>query len=86
MKAIKNILFSIFAIYLLNIVLIENSVYADVVDPEEIIIYSPLYYISIIVAIAMVVGISIFILKKIYKSNKLQKDKENVKGEENNDK
>ena len=83
MKGIKKVLFSILAVFLLNIVLIKNFVYADLVTgPTEIISYSPLYYISIIVVIAIVVGISIFILRKIYKSNQLQKDEENRKGEE----
>lgn len=83
MRGIKKVLFSILAVFLLNIVLIKNFVYADLVaDPTEIISYSPLYYIAIIVVIAIVVGISIFILRKIYKSNQLQKDEENVKGED----
>ena len=78
-----KVLFSILTIFLLNIVLIKNFVYADVIaGPTAIISYSPLYYIAIIVVIAIVVGISIFILKKIYKRNQLQKDEENVKREE----
>lgn len=84
MRGVKKVLFSILAVFLLNIVLIKDFVYADlIVDSSETIIsYSPLYYIAIIVVIAIVVGISIFILRKIYKSNQLQKDEENVKGEE----
>lgn len=83
MRGIKKVLFSILAVFLLNIVLIKNFVYADLVaGPTEIISYSPLYYIAIIVVIAIVVGISIFILRKIYKSNQLQKDEESVKGDE----
>lgn len=83
MRSIKKVLFSILSVFLLNIILIKNFVYADVIDsPREIISYSPLYYIAIIVVIAIVVGISIFILRKIYKSNQLQKDEENVKGDE----
>lgn len=83
MRSIKKVLFSILAVFLLNIVLIKNAVYADLVaGPTETISYSPLYYIAIIVIIAIVVGISIFILRKIYKSNQLQKDEENVKGDE----
>ena len=83
MRSIKKILFSILAVFILNIVLIKNFVYADLItDSTEIISYSPLYYIAIIVVIAIVVGISIFILRKIYKSNQLQKDEENVKGDE----
>ena len=83
MGGIKKVLFGILTIFLLNIVLIKNFVYADfVAGPKEIISYSPLYYIAIIVVMAIVVGISIFILRKIYKSNQLEKDEENVKGEE----
>ncbi len=83
MRGIKKVLFRIWAIFLLNIVLIKNFVYADLIAvPTEIIRYSPLYYIAIIVVIAIVVGISIFILRKIYKSNQLQEDEENEKGEE----
>ncbi len=82
MREIKKI-FSIWYIFILNIVIIRNFVYADLIDsPREIISYSFLYYIAIIVVIAIVVGISIFILRKIYKSNQLQKDEENVKGDE----
>ena len=83
MRSIKKVLFSILSVFLLNIILIKNFVYADVIDsPREIISYSFLYYIAIIVVIAIVVGISIFILRKIYHSNQLQKDEENVKGDE----
>lgn len=82
MRGIQKVLFSIGAIFLLNIVLIKNFVYADVIaGPTEIINYSPLYYIAIIVVIAIVVGISIFILRKIYKSNQLEIDDEKGKGE-----
>ena len=81
MRGIKKVLFSILAIFLLNIVLIKNFVYADLAVTTSI-SYSPLYYITIIVAIAIVVAISIFILRKIYKSNQLQKDEEKIKGEE----
>lgn len=85
MKSIKKILYSIFAISFFNIVLIKNFVYANpIAIPREIevIDYSPLYYIAIIISIAIVVGISILILRKIYKSNQLEKDKENEKGVE----
>lgn len=88
MRSIKKVLFSILAIFILNIVLIKNFVYADLIfgpTVSTVISYSPLYYIAIIVVITIVVGISIFILRKIYKSNQLQKDEENVKGEKNND-
>ena len=82
MRGAKKVLFSILAVFLLNIVLIKNFVYADLVaGPTEIISYSPLYYIAIIAVIAIVVGISIFILRKIYKSNQLEKDEEYEKGE-----
>lgn len=88
MRSIKKVLFSILAIFILNIALIKNFVYADLISGptvSTVISYSPLYYIAIIVVITIVVGISIFILRKIYKSNQLQKDEENVKGEKNND-
>lgn len=88
MRSIKKVLFSILAIFILNIVLIKNFVYADVIfgpTVSTVISYSSLYYIAIIVVITIVVGILIFILRKIYKSNQLQKDEENVKGEKNND-
>lgn len=77
MKSVKKLLYSILAISFFNIVLIKNFVYADlVVAPKEIINYSPLYYIAIIVVIAIVVGISILILRKIYKNNQLEKENE----------
>ena len=75
MKSVKKLLYSILAISLFNIVLIKNFVYADlVVGPQEIINYSPLYYIAMIVVIAIVVGISVLILRKIYKNNQLEKE------------
>ena len=83
MKSITRVLFSTLCFFLFNIVIIKNIVYADVIDtPRKIIIYSPLYYLIIILVIAIVTGISIFILRKIYKINHLQKDEENVKGDE----
>ena len=83
MRGIKKVLFSILTIFLLNIVLIKNFVYADeITTPIKTVRYSLSYYIATIVAIAIVVGISIFILRKIYKSNQLQKDEENEKEEE----
>ncbi len=85
MKSIKKILYSLLVIFFFNIVLIKN-VYADMVSFQtEIINYSPLYYIAIIVIIAIVVGISILILRKIYKSNQLEKNTENERGSEKND-
>ena len=55
MKNVKKLLYSILAIAFVSIILIKNVVYADViVGPQEIINYSPLYY---IVVIAIVVGI-----------------------------
>ena len=83
MKRVKKLLYSILAISFFYIVLIKNFVYADlVVGPQEIEIinYSPLYYIAMIVVIAIVVGISVLILRKIYKDNQL--DKENKEGVE----
>lgn len=84
MKSVKKIFYSVLAIIFLNMVLIKNCVYADVVGPIERITYTPLYYIAIIVVIAIVVGMSIWILRKIYKNNQLDKEenKENEKGEE----
>ena len=85
MKSVKKFLYSILTSAFFNIILIENFVYADLIDgPQEIISYSPLYYIAIIVVIAIVVGISILILKNIYKNNQLEKenDKEIEKGVE----
>jgi hypothetical protein len=79
---VKKILYSILIISFISIILIKNVVYADIIaGPLEIINYSPLYYIAIIVVIAIVVGISILILKNIYKNNQLEKEK-NEKGEE----
>lgn len=75
MKSVKKLLYSILAISLFYIVLIKNFVYADVIaGPQEIINYSPLYYIVMIVVIAIVVGISVLILRKIYKNNQLEKE------------
>lgn len=75
MKSVKKLLYSILAISFVSIILIKNVVYADlVVGPQEIINYSPLYYIAIIVVIAIVVGISILILRKIYKNDQLEKE------------
>lgn len=75
MKSVKKLLYRILAISFVSIMLIKNVVYADLIgDPQEIIIYSLLYYIAIIVVIAIVVGISILILRKIYKNNQLEKE------------
>lgn len=83
MKSVKRIFFAIVLITIISLCLLNNFVYADAISmTREIIIYSPLYYIAIIVVIAIVVGISIFILRKIYKSNQLQKDEESIKGDE----
>ena len=83
MKSIKKLIFSIFAISLFNIFLIKKYVYANPIEiPREVINYSPLYYIAIIVSITLVVGVSILILRKIYKNNQLEKDEENKKGVE----
>ena len=85
MKGIKKILYSIVFISFLHIFLINNFAYADSITyPIEKIIYTPLYYIAVIVVISIVVGISILILRKICKSNQLEKEK-NEKGEEDND-
>lgn len=83
MNNIKKILYSILVISFSNIAFIKNFVYADmVIGPSEIIEYSPLYYISIIVVIAIVVGVSIMILRAIYKNNQLEKEE----GVKDNDK
>lgn len=81
MKSVKKIFYAIVIITILSACLLNNFVYADVIMTREIVSYSPLYYIAIIVVIAIVVGISIFILRKIYKNNQLQKDEEYEKGE-----
>lgn len=79
MENVKKILYSIIVITFLNIVLIKNFVYADVVvGPREIINYSPLYYIAIIIVIAIVVGVSILILRKIYQLGKTEENEEGV--------
>ena len=79
METVKKILYSIIVITFLNIVLIKNFVYADVVvGPREIINYSPLYYIAIIIVIAIVVGVSILILRKIYQLGKTEENEEGV--------
>ena len=82
MNNIKKIFFSVFIIAFINIALIKNYVYADVIMAKTI-NYSPLYYIAIIGVILIVEGISIFILKKIYNSNKLeQENNREEKGED----
>ena len=85
MKNIKKLLFSILVISFFNIFLIEKFVYANPIaisQEIEVINYSPLYYIAVIVSITFVVGLSILILREFYKNNQIEKDKENKKGEE----
>ena len=87
MKRIKKIIYSIIVICFFCMILIKNFVYADIIaGPNEVIEYSPLYYLAIIVVIVIVVAISTSILRNIYKSNQIDREEENEKEWKNNDK
>ena len=78
LKIIKKILSSILSIFVLNIFIIKNFVFADMIGGTVTVIeYTPAYYIAIFIVIAILVAISIIILRKIYKSNQLEKDGRN---------
>lgn len=76
MRKLKKVLFCIIGNSILSVILVQNFVYADVVDDRFFtdITYSPLYYIAIIASVAIVMIISICILRKIYKENQEEKN------------
>ncbi len=74
MKKLKKIFFCIIGNVILGAIGVRNVVYADVIGPMTIPIYSPLYYIAIILSVVIVMTVSICILRKIYKENQEEKN------------